>query len=202
MAEHRHRFAGWCAASAAASSTKCRFSVHNGVRLIEKVELKEIAESWDALPAPDVFDTAHREWRDSMVMQAPSLIGRGKGRAFTHGVAAKLINCYLKPIFVTGIVSDQQSLSPRHLSKLNAIHPPIDRLLLAVLIRKDYGGKKSEWKDAQRVGWSAFSSEEYEQVIRAVQQSTPDGLWRIEECWEGYQSAIRALMDRTLTGSN
>ena len=184
MSEHRDRFAGWCAASAAAASSKCRFSVWQGVQLIEKTGLKDAALSWDSLPNADNFDATHRKWRNDLVQAAPSIIGTGQGRTFTHGVAAKLINCYLKPIF--GLATPDL-ISAAHQKKFNAIHPPIDRLLLTVLIRKDVGAKKNVWSNAQKIGWSAFSSNDYETVIDAIKKSVSDGLWKIEEHWDGHQ---------------
>jgi hypothetical protein len=44
---------------------------------------------------------------------------------FTHGIAAKLVNVYLKSVFVCGGRHDH----PR----VRALHPPIDSLLLDAL---------------------------------------------------------------------
>lgn len=191
--EHRHRFAGWCAASAARSSYKCRFSVASGVALIEKIGLKEEAKSWDVLPSANSFDEIHREWRKRMVAEAPRIVGQGKNREFTHGVAAKLINCYLKPLFVIGIGKDHESMPSEHLEKLNAIHPPLDRVLLGALIKGEPTGR-AIWQSAQKIGWSAFNSEEYEEVIEAVRECTNGRLWCIEEHWVGFQSEMKPLL--------
>ena len=50
----------------------------------------------DNLPTPDCIDLSHKEWREKAILSAKrmNLIG------FGHGIAAKLINVYLKGAFV------------------------------------------------------------------------------------------------------
>ena len=59
------------------------------------------------------------------------MAAKDRGLDLTHGVAAKLINIYLKATFVS---ADHQD-SPR----VRAIHPPIDSILLDSLYEQPYG---------------------------------------------------------------
>lgn len=173
--EHRHRFAAW-AAGRAANVNGCRFTVEQGKKLLEAANLNTISKSINNLPPPNEFDDVHREWRNIVIKRAENL-----QLTFTHGVAAKLINIYLKSIFVCG----NSHIDPR----VNAIHPPIDSLLLDSLYKQNIGGRSKDWQAARRIRWSKLNSEQYEGLISAIQDtvSVSKGLWRIEEYWPGYR---------------
>jgi len=96
-------------------------------------------------------------------------------------VAAKLINIYLKSIFVCG--SDSRN------KKVKAIHPPIDSVLLDALYKQNVAGKKKEWQSAKKTRWSKLNSSQYQSIIDAIKVAIPNenGLWEIEEYWQGYQ---------------
>jgi len=175
MEEHKHRFAAW-AAGRAANVNGCRFKVENGKQILEAANLNGVARSVENLPTPNKFDTQYREWRNSII-QAAKL----HHLTFTHGVAAKLINIYLKSIFVCGGSHED--------SRVKAIHPPIDSILLKTLYKKNIGGLRNEWQAAGRVRWSKLNSEQYEKLIVAIRQTIPvgNGLWTIEEYWQGFQ---------------
>lgn len=185
--KHRHRFAAWCASTAARSSPKCRFSVSEGVNIIEGSGLSKMAMGWDALPQSNEFDKWHRSTRTKVVDATSDVLGRDRAKAFTHGVAAKLINCYLKPLFLTSVHPD---LSLQNKIKMDAIHPPIDRVLMDGLLRStderiiEY---KPVWKTVNGKGWSGLNSNEYESVIVAIRKITSGELWKVEQYWQGYQ---------------
>jgi hypothetical protein len=158
--EHHHRFAVW-AASRAASVKGCRFSVAQGKAIINAVGLAERVAN---PPDQDQVDDAHRAWRNAVIEAAGA-----HGLAFTHGVAAKLINVYLKA---------------RHADQ----HPPIDAVLLTQLADGDFGGFRAVWQEARRIRWSHFTSDDYETVIhhaRIALNGAP--LWMLEEHWRGHQ---------------
>jgi hypothetical protein len=173
--EHKHRFAAW-AASRAASVKGCRFSVEQGKAILERVQLNRLLPSPENLPAPKSFDEVHREWRNQVVSAAQEL-----GLEFTHGVAAKLINTYLKAAFVCGGYHN-------HI-RVKAIHPPIDSLLLNELSRQNVGGFRRAWNEARQIRWSKLNSDEYERVIHSIRAALkPDAaLWEAEQYWQGYQ---------------
>lgn len=173
---HKHRYAAWAAGRAANTST-CRFNVLQGKRLIESIGLHRLGGDPEQLPAPGEIDAIHRAWRESAICHSAELSLTG----FGHGVAAKLINVYLKGIFVCGGHEDH--------SKVGALHPPIDSLLLNGLYGSDEPqimALRGVWKRARQIRWSKFGSLEYEDVISAVRSAmTGRPLWEIERYWPG-----------------
>lgn len=175
MEEHKHRFAAWAAARAA-NVNECRFKVVQGKQILQTANLNEVAISIENLPQPNNFDIQHRKWRNSIIQAA-----KQHQLSFTHGVAAKLINIYLKSIFIcSGSYED-----PR----VKAIHPPIDSVLLNALYNQNIGGRRNEWQAARKARWSKLNSVQYENIISAIRQTIPvgNGLWTIEEHWQGFQ---------------
>lgn len=173
--EHKHKFAAW-AAGLAASVKGCRFKVEIGRYLLEAAGLHTLSENPDRLP--DNMDHGHKAWRQI-------IINRGKAEydlnCITHGVAAKLINVYLKSLFVCGGYHSHE--------KVKALHPPIDSLLLSELAKNNIGGLRETWKRYANIRWSKFSSDEYEDLIENIKQVVQpgSGLWSIEEYWKGFQ---------------
>ncbi len=173
--EHKHRYAAW-AASRAASTKTCRFEVQIGKEILEETGLNQLLSSPENLPASSTIDVEHRIWREKAIIAAEKrgLVG------FGHGVAAKLINVYLKGAFVCAGYENHP--------KVAAIHPPIDSLLLDELYFNNVGGLKSDWSLARKLRWSKFSSVQYEAVIQSIRtamQNKP--LWQVESYWRGYQ---------------
>lgn len=172
--QHSHRFAAW-AAGRAASVKGCRFGVEEGRKILEESGFVEGFSTPNSLPEPSDMDNRHREWRISMLKSASIM-----GLEFTHGVAAKLINCYLKARFVcAGLHAD---------IRVASLHPPIDKLLLEELSSVNFGNQRKTWKNFSAKGWSKFSSGEYEEVIHLIRRNIGDQpLWMIEEFWVGNQ---------------
>jgi hypothetical protein len=133
--EHKHRFSAW-AAGRAANVNGCRFSVKQAKEILEGANLKQLLVGPDNLPDPRKIDATHREWRNAVIAAA-----KNQGLVFTHGVAAKLINIYLKSGFVCG----GHDTDPR----VQALHPPIDGQLLEQLYSQDVGGLLREWRRAR-----------------------------------------------------
>lgn len=174
IVEHRHRFAAW-AAGRAANVSGCRFSVQQGKRILESSGLSQVLVDPGRLPIPARVDSTHRKWRNRVIDAAHS-----EGPKFTHGVAAKLINIYLKAGFVCGGHSDDV--------RVQALHPPIDSVLLDELARQNVGGLRSTWNSARKARWSKFNSEQYESVIAGIRSALGGApLWEIEKHWQGYQ---------------
>lgn len=169
---HRHRFAAWCAASASGTSSKCRFPVQVGVRLMEHAGLPDWLEN---LPTALRFDEEHGRMGERLVECASTARLYG---AFSPGIAAKMINCYLKAAFIG------------REREMNYIHPPIDRILIEALRRADVGEPGSLiWAKINKGGgWSMMTTELYEEAIARIKQLRPGRLWAIEEYWTGYQT--------------
>jgi hypothetical protein len=149
--------------------------VVQGRAILEACGFRAAFSRPEQLPASSNMDRKHRQWRTLAIRAAKS-----QGLTFTHGAAAKLINCYLKCRFVCG---------GHHAHKrVHNLHPPIDAVLLKTLADLDVGGHLKHWRQACRKRWSKFNSEEYEQLIALVRQCVNDKpLWTIEEHWQGNQ---------------
>ena len=99
---------------------------------------------------------------------------------FTHGVAAKLINCYLKSRLVCGGYHTD--------TRVKSLHPPIDDVMLKTLAMLDIGGYRKEWQCARTVRWSKLDSGGYERLIRLIRLCLKDKpLWMVEQYWQGHQ---------------
>lgn len=173
--EHKHRYAAW-AASRAASTKTCRFEVQIGKEILEEVGLNALLSSPEKLPPSARIDAEHRLWREKAISAAEKrgLVG------FGHGVAAKLINVYLKGAFVC-------AGHEKH-PNVEALHPPIDSLLLNELYLNNFGGLKGEWSLARKLRWSKFNSFQYEAVINSIRRAMPNTpLWQLELYWRGHQ---------------
>jgi len=179
--EHQHRFAAW-AAGRAANVNGCRFTVEQGKSILEGAGLKQIASGINNLPGSNDFDAKHCEWRIEIIKEAKKHNDKkGKSLQFTHGVAAKLINIYLKSVYVCSGNHDDP--------KVKAIHPPIDSVLLEALYQQNIGGKRTDWQAARIARWSKLDSSQYQNVITAIKGvfSSGSGLWQVEKYWRGYQ---------------
>ena len=173
--EHQHRLAAWDAATSASASRLCRFRVQVGIDILEACGFNAQLASPDQLPAPESIDDEHEKWRNKVIAKAGE-----KEIIFTHGVAAKLINCYLKVRFVCAGQHEHE--------RVKCLHPPIDATLLRVLKEANVGGFRSDWKRLHDTRWSKFNSLQYEEVIRLIRLSIPGRpLWEIEKFWRGYQ---------------
>lgn len=181
---HVHRLAAWTASTAASSAKGKRFTVAQGVAMLEAVGLHRLVGSTDNLPAPDDVDATHRRWRQSTI-EAAAALGLP---FFTHGLAAKLINVYLKTVFV----NPAYAADPR----VMALHPPIDRELLDGLSRSRLGAAKT-WRRLRDAAWSTYGTDTYQQAIDAMRVALPagQGLWTTEEYWKGHQGPASAIAD-------
>jgi hypothetical protein len=172
---HHHRFAAWAAATAASSSPLCRFTVRHGAGILKAAGFGPELSHPDRLPEPAHLDAQHRTWRERVRTAA-----KRRGLSFSHGVAAKLINCYLKARFTC-------SGFHRH-PRVQALHPPIDAVLLQHLGTADVGGQGRFWRKMHRQRWSTFTSAEYQSVIKQIRTCLPNQpLWAIESHWPGFQ---------------
>jgi hypothetical protein len=171
---HKHRFGAWTAGRAA-SVNGCRFKVKLVQTLLEAIDFDKLIDPKD-LPDPISLREAHREWRNRLINA-----GREHGLALTHGVAAKILNVYLKTIFVCGgFYAD---------AKVKALHPPIDSILLDTLYKLNVNGQRKDWQQARKIRWSLLSSSEYEDIVTAIRKAQGTApLWEIEQHWRGHQS--------------
>ena len=179
--EHVHRFAAWAAARAA-SQKGHRFSVSIGKKIIDNVELRDkIGPITHIASNAENMDIWHKGMCERIREEAKKYITKkGKKIEISHGVAAKLINVYLKVALVTVSSTDKN---------IGLLHPPIDSQVLKGL-KKDEKGKNQKlyefWKIKCKRGWSKFTCEEYQAVIKKIRQN-PDfekQLWMVEKYFQ------------------
>ena len=178
---HKHKFAVW-AAGRAASVKDQRFSVESAKKLIDHINLQEYIDKPDSLT--DNFDTIHDTWCKSLIEKSVEIFDKKvQLKKIKYGVAAKLINVYLKTILVCGRYHEHE--------KVKMIHPPIDRLLFKGLAKCNVGGLKGFWKEHLKKGkgWSQFDEKAYKEVIEKIKECTASdsGLYTIEHFWVGHQ---------------
>ena len=173
--EHQHRFSAWAAATAASASPLCRFKVPQGVAILEACGFNPAFSSVDHLPNPTAIDATHLQWRNRVVAAATA-----QDLTFSHGVAAKLINVYLKARFVCAGCHEHE--------RVKCLHPPIDSELLKGLAKENVRGFARQWRKFNQARWSKFDSGQYQTVIDLVRVCLPgQPLWKIEEYWKGHQ---------------
>lgn len=166
--EHKHRFAAWCAGRAVRGVKG--LNVPNAKEILEAIGLNKICGP-DSLPAPRNMLTQHRRWRNRAINAA-----RARGIKLTDGIAAKLINVYLKSVFVCG--GDENHV------KVAALHPPIDDALLQGLHKK-----RPKW-DVEKAAtrWTKLDLKEYERMIKEIKTLMKgQPLWMFEKDWPGHQ---------------
>jgi len=182
---HQHRFASWCAATASRTSPNCRFSVETGVKIIEQSRLNKIFIDYESLPSSQSeFDNLHKSVCNCILQTAENFKTELKGKTgeFTYGISAKLLNCYLKSIYLS---SFQMSKNQKDFDKrLNYIHSPIDRILLKNCKNK----LPYVFKNIKNISWSTFEEIDYQNVIEIIKSFMGnEPLWKIEYYWDGYQ---------------
>jgi hypothetical protein len=177
--EHVHRFSAWVA-SRAASQKLCRFPVEKGVQIIEAAGLRELLGGPGKLPTVSEIDKFHQRWRNAVIVEAEK---RGIPE-MTAGVAAKLINVYLKAAYVNTAYA--------HDPRVAALHPPIDRFVIKGLRACHESGctgtTREAWSRLKTVSWTQFDDDDYEQMLGIVRKHLRPNqpLWSVEKHWPGY----------------
>lgn len=173
--KHKHISAAWGAATAARASNLCRFPVYIGRQILEESGFTAQFKVSD-LPLPEELDEQHAKWHCTVIERASK-----RAIPFTHGIAAKLINCYLKERFICGGDNDHHCV--------RCLHPPIDALLLTALAKENFGLQAQAWRKFRDKRWSKFDSDTYQNVIDLIRATLPAGepMWKIEEFRNGHQ---------------
>ena len=122
---------------------------------------------------PKTFDRWHDDKCNKIMVAASNI----KCKFFTYGVAAKILNCYLKAIYIN------------ELDRYFFLHPPVDRLLLTQLSEVGKSDFFRRYKHFAAKGWSKFDKDDYQSVIEMIKaQLFPDNnLWKIEKHWKGFR---------------
>ncbi len=169
--DHRFRFAAWAAARASSRGV-AGFTTEVAQEALAQSGLQAMVAGVSALPeTPDRLDAAHGVWCEKVRASATP------GACLTYGRAAKLVNVYLKTLFL----SDFRTTGKQ--TVVDAVHPPIDRILLSNLGANE-PTHRTFWKKMHRKGWTKFNRDDYTEVIAKVRDVTGGRLWKIESHWE------------------
>ena len=189
-AEHRFRFSAWAASTAARSSRKvCTFPVSAGALLLRESALRWMALGSHWLPrSREAFDHAHHGWCEAILRKGRAEISP----AFTYGISAKLVNCYLKALFLQTMVGlpfdphgERSEIDGPPASRF--LHPPIDRVLMEAAAKRSDRAMRSRWKALIAIGWSKFSHEDYAEAMALCAQMVGDDVAKAEVFWSGFQ---------------
>ncbi|SRR6266542_4829373 len=160
--EHLHRYAVWTAARAQ------RAFLNNAhiSKAIEKVNLKQEAFSLPHNYKNEEFDKWHSQ--KTIELQRQLQVFSKIDMPFSR--AAKVLNVYLKTTLVIPNCSSGSSL-------VNAIHPPIDRILLNCLIENEFLFQE------HFTAWTKMNESQYKKIIEMLRKNFTS-LWKAECCWK------------------
>ena len=107
---------------------------------------------------------------------------------YSYGIAAKLLNCYLKVFFLEYFGKEKFA---------DFIHPPIDRLLLLALKKEDpklfnFNNKVFVSVKYPKIPvWTKINENEYIAIVNLINEFIlsrgQKGLWKSEAFWIGHQ---------------
>ena len=178
--EHIFRAAAWAASRSASSVKGYRFRVKEGQKILENTGFNKITSISDLL-SPENFDKWHDEKCQAVIKELDKIdIDKIDPREFSYGIAAKLINIYLKAVLLCGCNYNDK--------RMRVVHPPIDRVLLQGMLNSKNIPDKYKVVFREHIAWSKYKREHYFEVIKAIKAIQGDeGLWAVEEYWQGYQ---------------
>lgn len=192
---HKHRVACWAASRAASVPFRYTFRVstgrdwlHAGLRIASAdAQAREVQEhkfvlainkAVERIHSRDSFDDWHHRVVTELLRSSATIVGR---RA-SYGVAAKLLNVYLKLYFLRQISGSKVG------EKFSHFHPPLDSIMIKRFQRLE-GAQDTEIVDLSPA-WSTFGAENYRatiDVMRRFAGRTGHPLWKIEAYWTGFR---------------
>ena len=198
---HKHIISTW-AASTAASQITFRFSVECGMKLIllgangsfiDELTFTNFIKEIKKFKSQKEYDSWHYSVIENMRKKSDDLQlllekHNKNYEDYSYGIAAKLLNCYLKVFFLEYFGKEKFA---------DFIHPPIDRLLLLALQEED--PKLFNFNNDVFVSvkypkipvWTKINVNEYTSIINLINEFIlsrgQKGLWRSEAFWRGHQ---------------
>ena len=198
---HKHIISTW-AASTAASQITFRFSVECGMKLIllgakgsfiDELTFTNFIKEIKNFKSQKEYDSWHYSVIENMRKKSDDLQlllekHNKNYEDYSYGIAAKLLNCYLKVFFLEYFGKEKFA---------DFIHPPIDRLLLLALQKED--PKLFNFNNDVFVSvkypkipvWTKINVNEYTSIINLINEFIlsrgQKGLWRSEAFWRGHQ---------------
>ncbi len=161
--EHKHRFAVWTAARAVQRNFAKTKTI---IEAIECANLKQFCELDTAICQED-FDRKQKEWCNLIIKYFNK---EGETEKRSYGRASKIIAIYLKTSYLIPNKGETKNCE--------VIHPPIDRILLNNLARKQ------NIKELQNFKWTNFEDHNYEFVMNTIRNKGLIFNWTLEKYWD------------------
>ena len=166
--DHVHNYSVWTSARA----VQRKFTNTQNIKYaIENSRLRDFSEIRRCDSAKD-FEEFHRDCAHEIINSFDEL----KVANATYGRAAKIIAIYLKTASIIPL-EGQGNFS-------QLIHPPIDRILLTNLSRKNKIKKLCER------GWTSLNENEYWTLCERIELEGFALNWKLEEYWHPEQEIL------------
>ncbi len=199
---HKHVLASWAASRAASQAKDFKFKVELGSNLLLLGVDASITDDGSFITyikqitkfdSQDEYDSWHSSTIKNMLTNEGDLkkllIGNNKKyQHYSYGIAAKILNCYLKVFFIESFGKHKFA---------DFIHPPIDALLLGALKTEDSSIFNYNSPVFENIGvsgtpaWTRINESEYIEIISLIKNyvdiKNQMGLWKIEYAWKGHQ---------------
>jgi len=199
---HKHILSKWAASRAASQSKGFKFSVELGSKLLllgkkgsqaSDQEFIDYVKQIENFNSQDDYDSWHHQTIVNMTSYTDELkqLLDKHNKSFsnyTYGIAAKILNCYLKVFFLESFCNQKFA---------DFIHPPVDAILLKALRKEDkklFNFKNSVFTNigVQKIPtWTRINENEYKTIIKLMKEfvssKNENGLWKIESFWIGHQ---------------
>tara|TARA_Y100000991_G_scaffold127609_1_gene96131 strand:- start:94 stop:723 length:630 start_codon:yes stop_codon:yes gene_type:complete len=199
---HKHTLSKWAASRAASQSKHFKFSVELGSELlmlgkkgfkVTNQDFINYIKQIENFKTQDDYDSWHHQTIMNMTSGNDKLknllnINNKSLNNYTYGIAAKILNCYLKVFFLESFGNQKFA---------DFIHPPVDAILLKALRKEDkklFNFKNSIFTNIgiQKIPtWTRINQDEYKEIIKLMKEflssKNQNGLWKIEFFWIGHQ---------------
>ena len=199
---HKHILSKWAASRAASQSKGFKFSVELGSKLLlfgkkgsqaSDQEFIDYIKQIENFNSQDDYDSWHHQTIVNMTSYTDELkqLLDKHNKSFnnyTYGIAAKILNCYLKVFFLESFGNQKFA---------DFIHPPVDAILLKALRKEDkklFNFKNSVFTNIGVLKiptWTRINENEYKMIIKLMKEfvssKNQKGLWKIEFFWIGHQ---------------
>ena len=199
---HKHILSKWAASRAASQSKGFKFSVELGSKLLlfgKKGSQASDQEFIDYIKQIENFNSQddYDYWHHQSILNMTSYTDELKQlldkhnksfNNYTYGIAAKILNCYLKVFFLESFGNQKFA---------DFIHPPVDAILLKALRKEDkklFNFKNSVFTNIGVLKiptWTRINENEYKMIIKLMKEfvssKNQKGLWKIEFFWIGHQ---------------
>lgn len=170
--EHQHNFSAWAAARAAQRKFKGA-KVPILKKSLEHVQLDVYVKTPSKHHTNEHdFDAQHTIWCNQIV----KYLKENGVEAATFGLAAKLVNVYLKSSIVLSKYGDSKLAS--------IVHPPIDDLMLKAIVA-DTSLSLRIRNECKGIKWTQFTEVSCQKLIKALKNHDLHipNFWELERYW-------------------